>query len=224
MEKKKTFIIKLVLIIEIVFFLLWRFSGLAPRPIPLGTPLFIVLISISFLIPASFERKHWIKLGLTKGGLNMKTFGKSIIVGSMLSLVGFLLLIPLFEWLTHSQFDMSFFEQLRGNTRLLFAAIGVSIIYAGFGEEMIYRGFLLNRIIDLLPDTKWAEVLAVLSSSVIFALAHSYQGIVGILSSGTIGMILCIVYLRNGKNLWFVIFSHAIIDIVAAMLIYLSVL
>lgn len=221
-KNNSTAIVKAVLIIEILFFLIWRFSGWAPRPIPFGNPLFLLLITVSFYIPLSVERRKWKSMGLSRGNLKIKYAGVALLIGIALSVLGFLIIIPGFEALTNTQFDKSFFEQLRGNPKLLRAAIAASIIYAGFGEEMIYRGILINRIVDLFDNTISARVLGVLGSTVIFAFAHSYQGIVGILSSGTIGLTLAILYLRCNRNLWMVIIAHATIDIVASILIYLN--
>ncbi|MEP5611648.1 MAG: type II CAAX endopeptidase family protein [Cyclobacteriaceae bacterium] len=214
---------KVVLLVEILFFLVWRFSGWAPRPIPIGNPLFLILVTASLFLPLSVDRRNWKSMGLFKGHVNSKIIGMGLVFGIALSILGFTLIIPGYEVLTDSQFDTSFFEQLRGNTTLLAAAIGISIVYAGFAEEMIYRGFIMNRIIDLFGGAKMAKILGVVGSVVIFAMAHSYQGIVGILSSGTVGLILALIYLKYGRNLWIVIITHATIDIVASILIYLSI-
>ncbi|MEP1095945.1 MAG: type II CAAX endopeptidase family protein [Cyclobacteriaceae bacterium] len=222
-KNKRSATVKAILILEILFFLVWRFSGWAPRPIPFGNPLFLALVTVSFFLPLSFERRNWKLMGLSKANFNGKSLSFAFLIGIILSVLGFLVIIPGFETLTNAEFDKSFFEQLRGNFNLLLAAFGISILYAGFGEEMIYRGFILNRITDFFGSNQLAKILGVIGSTVIFAMAHSYQGIVGILSSGTIGLILAIVYLRYNRNLWMVIVAHATIDIIAAILIYLSI-
>ncbi len=211
---------KLILLIEVFFFLTWRFSGLAPATIPFGSPIFLIIITLSFYIPSNLERIKWKDMGLTK--FKGTDALKAISIGILLSLFSYFFLLPAFEFITNSSFDTSYFEKIRGNISTLFLAIAVSLLYAGLAEELIYRGFLLNRLIALIGNQSYAVTVGVLVSSVVFGLAHSYQGIVGILTSGTIGLILAIVYLEFKKNLWIVIITHAIIDIVAAILIYLG--
>ncbi len=213
---------KIVLLIEISFMIAWRFAGYAPSPIPLGNPLLIGIISLSFFIPTRVHRKNWREVGLTKHTFKKKYLAQSLLMGAALGFIGFLVLIPGLEFLTGEEFDRSFFERIEGNIAMLFAAIGASLLYAGIGEEMIYRGFLLDRLNDLIGGKEAGTILAVLLSAGVFGLAHSYQGIVGILSSGVIGLILGLLYVRFDRNLWVVILVHATIDVIAAVIIFLG--
>jgi uncharacterized protein len=86
---------------------------------------------------------------------------------------------------------------------------------AAFGEELLLRGFVLNRF-ALLFGTSWAVVLQAL----LFSLGHAYQGITGVVSLFVVGLLLGIVYLRAGGNLWPVIVAHGIIDTISISLIY----
>ena len=74
---------------------------------------------------------------------------------------------------------------------------------AGFGEEIAYRGFLiwyLNSVAGL--------TLAALASSVVFGLAHGYQGKLGMVFATIAGVILAGVYLLFG-SLLLVLWMHA---------------
>jgi len=85
-------------------------------------------------------------------------------------------------------------------------------IVAGFSEEIIYRGFLIDRFSTLFGSV-W---LAALASSALFGFSHGYQGRVGIVRSGLIGLALASLYLRTG-NLVTVMVTHAAYDLIVAL-------
>jgi membrane protease YdiL (CAAX protease family) len=64
---------------------------------------------------------------------------------------------------------------------------------AAITEEIIYRGFLLYMLKMFIPNINifWHVILA----SIIFGLAHSYQGISGIIKTSIIGFVFNILYL-----------------------------
>ena len=96
--------------------------------------------------------------------------------------------------------------------------IPVSWGSAAFGEEMLLRGFLLNRIEGLTRSAVWA----VLGQAAIFALAHLYLGITGVLMVFVVALVFGAVYLRCGRNLWPVIVAHGLVDTVAMTALYLG--
>jgi membrane protease YdiL (CAAX protease family) len=69
---------------------------------------------------------------------------------------------------------------------------------AGVGEELIFRGFGLRFLNSL--GLSGLALLGV--GAVLFGLAHSYQGIVGVLLTGVIGLVLGVVYVDSGSLLW----------------------
>ena len=76
--------------------------------------------------------------------------------------------------------------------------------FVGFYEEVVARGFLLARCRVLL-HTRWA---AVLLSSLLFGLAHLYQGWGGVVLTAIVGAVFAGITLRWG-TLWPVILAHA---------------
>lgn len=86
-----------------------------------------------------------------------------------------------------------------------FAALGVT---AGVTEELLWRGGLMAALGVLTGP--W---LAAVGSSVAFGLAHVYQGPVGVVRSGVIGMALAALYLASGSLLAPIV-VHAAIDVV----------
>lgn len=83
--------------------------------------------------------------------------------------------------LPHGGFDYA--------TAVLLAAI------VAVAEETIFRGYLLRRFIQV-TGSRW---LSVALTSTLFALGHAYQGPLGVVAVGAIGVILALVYLRRGS-------------------------
>lgn len=94
-----------------------------------------------------------------------------------------------------------------GTERWLFAALSVT---AGICEEILFRGFLLFYLQEVFPGV--GLVGAVIFSSAIFGLAHLYQGIRGVLTTGLFGAGMAILYLYSG-NLLLPIIVHALLDL-----------
>jgi hypothetical protein len=84
--------------------------------------------------------------------------------------------------------------------------VGISIT-AGIVEEIVYRGFVLWYLSLLMP--LWGAVIV---SSVAFGLGHSYQGAIGGLRCGLVGLAFAILYVVTG-SIWLPIIAHAALDI-----------
>lgn len=107
---------------------------------------------------------------------------------------------------------------LSGNlTMYLWFLIPVAWGSAAIGEELISRGFLLHRI-ETLVGTAPANVL----QATIFALAHSYQGISGVISIFFLALVFGAVFMRSGRNLLPIILAHGIIDTIGLTVVYLG--
>lgn len=79
-------------------------------------------------------------------------------------------------------------------------------ITAGVCEEILYRGLLMAVLIPVVGT--WP---AVGISSVIFGLAHAYQGAVGIAKTSLVGLIMALLTVFSG-SLFIAILLHSIID------------
>ena len=92
--------------------------------------------------------------------------------------------------------------------RYLWLLVSVS---AGICEEIVYRGFLpwyfLRGISGLQTTFFWGVVL----STIIFALAHSYQGLKGVIGTAMLGALLAYLYFITDSLLASIIL-HAFLD------------
>lgn len=91
--------------------------------------------------------------------------------------------------------------------RRLFAAVALT---AGIAEEVVYRGFGIAVLAALLPSLPWWCLVLIAGAA--FGLAHAYQGIAGIVTTGLLGSVLAAVYLDTG-SLLVPIALHAMIDL-----------
>lgn len=80
---------------------------------------------------------------------------------------------------------------------------------AGIGEELIYRGFLMYHLMQQFPTLPLPFILLI--AGILFGVAHSYQGITGILKTSLVGIVLASLYIASGSILPGIIL-HFIMD------------
>ncbi|WP_246943593.1 CPBP family intramembrane glutamic endopeptidase [Bacillus pinisoli] len=85
---------------------------------------------------------------------------------------------------------------------------------AGITEEIIYRGFLIFALMELFPSLSVWVVLVV--SSLLFGLAHTYQGFSNVVRTGIVGLFFALLYI-SFDSLLPVIFLHFLIDYVGKL-------
>lgn len=116
------------------------------------------------------------------------------------------------------------FSDLTGNTGLyIYLLFVVAWGSAAFGEELVFRGFLQSRLELAFGLTRVSAALAVLVQAAIFGALHSYQGVGGAILAGTTGLIIGLVYIAGGRNLWAPIILHGLIDSVSLSALYFGV-
>jgi uncharacterized protein len=87
-------------------------------------------------------------------------------------------------------------------------------VTAGVCEEVLYRGYLLWYFQSLLPGG-----VAIAAAILAFGLAHAYQGLSGVFSTGVAGGLAMAAYLLTG-SLLAPILLHAALDLVNGFTIY----
>lgn len=92
-------------------------------------------------------------------------------------------------------------------------AVGLTVVVA-ITEETIFRGYLIDRFATITQRCG----LAVLLSSIIFSLGHGYEGTVGVITVGAVGLILALLYVWR-HSLVAPITIHFLLDAVALVLV-----
>ena len=126
---------------------------------------------------------------------------------------------PLAEKLTGVPHDHSVVAGVKGNWRAFALWMLVVWLVVAPLEEAIFRGFLMTEIARIVGTGSWATVLNVLLASVVFGLAHGYQGRSGVVSTGIVAAFLGWVFVASDFDLWLAILTHGFIDTVGIALI-----
>jgi hypothetical protein len=118
--------------------------------------------------------------------------------------------------------DLHVFASMRDHPGELAQWLAVAWTTAAFGEEIVFRGFLIPRLspVHRLGDAGWA--LGIVLSSLLFGLAHSYQGAGGAILSGVIGAVLGVGFVLGKRNLWRTITAHGLFDSVSLVLLFMQ--
>lgn len=150
--------------------------------------------------------RDWTALGLTLGSASGVAFG--IAVGAL----GGLTLRPLLVARSararagiRKQFGKLEAILPRDGRQLRWALV-VSV-FAGVFEEIAYRGYLMAYF-----GTWFGPWGALAASSVLFGLAHTYQGFWGVIVTGLLGALFGWIYIETG-SLLLPIILHAVLDI-----------
>lgn len=208
---KKT---KLILFVLVVFCAALVF--IRPVPFPWKNP----LIAVTGLIG------WWLCLGDLKAlGLSRShSIGKTFMWGILLALIGKFvvgsLLGPLIDWLTGTTPDYSGYESLLGNFDAVFGFWWKAMISAGMAEELIYNAVLLVGISLILSETPASKHIAIIATAIIFGMAHSAQGIAGIISTGLVGLTFGYGFYLSGRNIYALILGHCLLDTYAMFVLY----
>jgi membrane protease YdiL (CAAX protease family) len=91
--------------------------------------------------------------------------------------------------------------------RRAFAGLALT---AAVCEELLYRGFLLAVAVAVAPELGPWRLVAV--SGLAFAVAHTYQGVAGMLTAGVLGAGFAVLFLGSGSLLLPVLY-HVLIDL-----------
>jgi CAAX protease family protein len=153
------------------------------------------------------RRQGWSSLGLRRvaapGQLALRMLG----FAALWSLFQLGVVMPIANHVSGQQQDLDQFAKLRGNLPLLLALLALSWTVAAVGEELAYRGYLQVRIAQLFGSGRAAVVVAVVTSSLLFGLAHTEQGFVGVVVTAIDAIAFSVVRFRY-RTLWASVFAH----------------
>ncbi len=174
------------------------------RDLFLPTIVILALAAISLLIrrqgPSSLGFKRpasWGRMALTV-----------LLTVLALNLLELGLVMPVLNRLTGTHQDVSQFANLKGNLPELLMYLALTWSLAAFGEEMVYRGYLQRRLMDLFGTQALATCLAIGLTSLLFGLAHTEQGIIGVALTTLDAVVFSLLKKRFDGNLWASILAH----------------
>jgi len=160
-------------------------------------------------------------------GLRWATDWKGLAKGAGMVALTFALCVAasgLVQWAYTAITGMPVERTLPDVSTLTLYLIMIALVWTtnAFGEEMVFRGFLMSRFSALLGGTRFAWILAAFAQAVIFGLGHAYQGFVGVLITGCVGLVFGLAYLMARRNLWPMILAHGLINTVGMTVLHLQ--
>src|SRR6476660_1243928 len=116
--------------------------------------------------------------------------------------------------------DLSKFKDVQGNLEVTVYGVLYAFIGAGFYEEFTFRGFLMQGLAMIFGGSRGAWIVACLLQGALFGIAHAYQNPLGIAITGSLGVLMGLIVLASGRNLWLVIIGHGLFDASRFVLFY----
>lgn len=165
---------------------------------------------------------RWRDIGLKRYRTWTRTLLLGVSAGLAMEAIELFVTQPFLVRVLHKQPDLELFRSVHGNLKATLIYMALVWPFAAFGEEMVYRGYLMNRVADLFNRTGRAWIVSLLAVHIGFGLAHSYQGITGVVDEGLMGLLLGMIYLRTGRNLSVGIVAHGVSDTLDFLLIFLG--
>jgi len=106
------------------------------------------------------------------------------------------------------------FDHVEGNPLAYATMMALVWTHGSFFEELLFRAFVINRTSSFLGGGLKSDLIAVGISSIFFGYRHFYyQGMVGAIITGLIGLALGLFYVWFGrKNLFPSIFAQGMIN------------
>jgi hypothetical protein len=168
-------------------------------------PTFILLALAGMSL--AIRRQKLSSLGFHRVAEHSRLALKMLGFAAVWSLFQLSFVMPIANHLSGKEQDLSAFKDLQGNVALLVGLLALSWTLAAVGEEAAYRGYLQTRMTQLFGSSRGAVVVAVVVSSFLFGLAHTEQGLVGVVATAIDAVAFS--YLRyRYKTLWASVFAH----------------
>jgi len=101
-------------------------------------------------------------------------------------------------------------------TRAELAAFCAIIPPSAIAEELIFRAFMIWYLDAVLPFPG-----AVIISSLVFGICHSYQGLEGVIKTGSFGVVLSLLYVASG-TLWVPAIAHIAVNLTTTGLYWIT--
>jgi membrane protease YdiL (CAAX protease family) len=178
---------------------------------------FGLLVALLALWGSKFR---WSEFGIDKPPFQ-KTIVYALLYAVLIFIVVDICIQPFIEFYLGA-IDLSSLNVVRGSLINYLFFILIMWVFAAFGEEFIYRGFFMKRIAMMLGNTNKDWLISAFVISVLFGIAHHYQGISGMITTGLTGFCFSLVFYKNRNNLTIAIFTHGFYDMIGMTLIYLN--
>jgi hypothetical protein len=213
------YLIDIVVLVVVTFLLDAALGALIPAPINWQKGFVFDAIGKMLLVVVAWGLIRWrgerlADIGLKRPASWMRTF----MIG-----IGFAAIVFIAIYLSEKagfRRDLSKFKEVQGNLELTLFGVFYAFIGAGFYEEFMFRGFLMQGLAMLFGASRGAWIVACVVQGAVFGTAHAYQNPLGIAITGMLGVLMGLLVLASGRNLWPVIIGHGLFDASRFVLFY----
>ena len=181
----------------------------------------IVILGMIFL-SLFIRREHIRSLGFKRPKSWARMVGFTFIGVIFLQLLDVGVVLPIMNRLTGKTIDYSGFAHLQGNLGQLALLLVISWTLAALGEEMVYRGYLQKLLTDLFGGGLPGVLLTVGVSSLLFGLAHTEQGLVGVVVTTIDALFFSWLKHKFENNLWAAILAHGFYNSIGVITFYFT--
>lgn len=147
--------------------------------------------------------------------------GLALIVAFLMQLFDVGVVMPIMNRLTGDSIDYSGFANIEGNLGQLVVILVVSWTIAAVGEELAYRGYLQKTLGILFGKSKYGVMFVVAISSILFGLAHTEQGLVGVTITTIDALIYSWLKIKY-DSLWAPILAHGFYNSIGVIVFYFT--
>ncbi len=182
------------------------------------TLLILGIMIVSLLI----RREHIASIGFKRPQSWLRMTGFAFVSVFFLQLFDVGVVMPILNRLTGKTIDYSGFASLQGNLGQLFMILAVSWILAALGEEIVYRGYLQKLLGNLFGNKLSGVLLTVGISSLLFGLAHTEQGVIGVVVTTIDALFFSWLKRKFDNNLWASILAHGFYNSIGMIVFYFT--
>jgi membrane protease YdiL (CAAX protease family) len=184
----------------------------------LPTIVILGMIFVSLLI----RREHIRSLGFKRPQSWARMIGFAFISVVFLQLFDVGVVLPIMNRLTGTTIDYSGFANLKGNIGQLVLLLVLSWTLAAVGEEIVYRGYFQKLLTNLFGSNLPGVLLTVGISSLLFGLAHTEQGLIGVVVTTVDALFFSWLKLKFDNNLWAAILAHGFYNSIGVIVFYFT--
>ena len=161
------------------------------------TLLLLALVSLGLLA----RRESFATIGFHRLAHTWRVAGHVLVLTVGWTVLQLALFFPVLEHVTGKQQNVSDFKGLEGNAGRLLVLLALSWTLAALGEELVFRGWIPTRLTDVFGNGTLGVITAVLGSSVLFALIHTEQGLIGVAATFLDAIFFSVLRLRY-RSVW----------------------
>ena len=176
------------------------------------------LMLVSLLV----RRERITVMGFKRPSSWPRMAGFALATAFLMQLFDIGVVMPIMNRLTGRTIDYSGFANLQGNLGQLLMILLLSWTLAAVGEELAYRGYLQKVLGNLLGASRMGVVLTVVFSSVLFGLAHTEQGLTGVVVTTMDAIFFSWLKYKFGGNLWAAILAHGFYNTIGVLVFFFT--